>query len=231
MKTIGLIGGTSWVSTADYYKFINQFTNERLGGVNAATIILYSVNFQEFKALADANNWDQVGEWFSDIAKRLEQAGADCILLCSNTSHIVADTVQKIIRIPLIHIADETAKEIAAQKFKTVSLLGTKFTMEHSFFKERLSKHGIQAIIPDTDERDFIHASIFAELGKGIFKDETKKRYLETIENLQRKGAEGTIFGCTEIPLLIKQSECSTPVFDTTMIHAKAAVEFALGKV
>lgn len=230
MKTIGLIGGTTWNSTVDYYRLINEMTNNRLGGMTSAQAILYSVNFQEYKELADAGNWDQLGKNFSEIAQLLEQGGAHCILMCANTSHIVADVVQQNIHIPLIHIAEETAKEIVAQKLKTVSLLGTKFTMEHPAFKDRLSRYGITAITPSDSERDYIHTSIFGELGKGILKAETKKRYLEIIESQRQKGAEGTIFGCTEIPLLLKQSDCTTPVFDTTMIHAKAAVEFALGK-
>lgn len=228
MKTVGLIGGTSWVSTIDYYRLINQLINERLGGLNSAKLLLWSVNFEEFKNRAESGNWTENGILLSDIAKRLEQAGADCIMLCANTPHIVADIVQSHITIPLLHIAEETAKEIARQKINTVGLLGTKFTMEHAFFKERLSKYSIATLIPEPDDCDYIHASIFNELGKGIFKKETKTKYLEIIETLRIKGAEGIIFGCTEIPMLIKPEECSIVAFDTTMIHARAAVEFAL---
>jgi len=228
MKTLGLIGGTSWVSTVDYYRIINQRINERLGGLNSAKILLYSMNFEEFKPSADANEWGQIADNLLSIAKRLENSGADCILLCANTPHMVADSIQQNIHIPLIHIAEETAKVIAKQKITKVGLLGTKFTMEQPFFKERLSKYNIMTLIPVEAERDFIHSSIFNELGKGIFKNETKKKYLDIIENLRNEGAQGIILGCTEIPLLIKQEDCKAKLFDTTIIHAESAVEFAL---
>jgi aspartate racemase len=228
MKTLGLIGGTSWISTVDYYRYVNELTNEKLGGVNAAKLFLYSVNFDEFKKLVDANDWEQVADILSDVAGRLESAGADCIVLCANTTHLVADAVQERVKIPLLHIADATAKEIAKQNIKKVGLLGTKFTMERDFFIKRLLKYDIEAIIPESDERNFIHSSIFEELGKGIFTNETKSKYLEIIGNLQAKGADGVIFGCTEIPMLLKPEDCSVATFDTTFIHAKCAVDFAL---
>jgi aspartate racemase len=228
MKTIGLFGGTSWVSTVEYYRLINELTNEQLGGLNYAKIILQSVNFHEFKSLADAGNWKQIGVNISAIAQHLQNAGADCLLLCANTPHIVADTVQQNISIPLIHIAEETAKEIVAQNLTKVALLGTRFTMDNTFFTERLLVHGIETVLPDEEQRDYIHSKIFSELGKGIFNDETKNRYLQIIESLRNKGAQGVIFGCTEIPMLIRPSECNIPVFDTTIIHAKAAVRFSL---
>ncbi|MDB5208572.1 MAG: hypothetical protein JWR72_3647 [Flavisolibacter sp.] len=228
MKTIGLFGGTSWVSTVEYYRLINELTNEQLGGLNYAKIILQSVNFHEFKSLADAGNWKQIGVNISAIAQHLQNAGADCLLLCANTPHIVADTVQQNISIPLIHIAEETAKEIVAQNLTKVALLGTRFTMDNTFFTERLLVHGIETVLPDEKQRDYIHSKIFSELGKGIFNDETKNRYLQIIESLRNKGAQGVIFGCTEIPILIRPSECNIPVFDTTIIHAKAAVRFSL---
>jgi aspartate racemase len=228
MKTIGLFGGTSWVSTVEYYRLINELTNEQLGGLNYAKIILQSVNFHEFKSLADAGNWKQIGVNISAIAQHLQNAGADCLLLCANTPHIVADTVQQNISIPLIHIAEETAKEIVAQNLTKVALLGTRFTMDNTFFTERLLVHGIETVLPDEEQRDYIHSKIFSELGKGIFNDETKNRYLQIIESLRNKGAQGVIFGCTEIPILIRPSECNIPVFDTTIIHAKAAVRFSL---
>ena len=229
MKTLGLIGGTSWVSTVDYYKTINHLTNERLGGLSSAKILLYSINLDEFKNLVDTNKWGEIGNMFSNVAKRLEHAGAECILLCANTLHMVAETVQQHIAIPLLHIAEMTAQEIVKQKIDTVGLLGTKFTMEKPFFKERLDKYNIQTFIPNDADRDFIHSSIFTELVKGIFRDETKKKYIEIIEDLKSKGARGIILGCTEFPLLIRPEECDVPIFDTTAIHCKSAVDFALG--
>jgi aspartate racemase len=228
MRTLGLIGGTTWVSTVEYYRMINQQINDRLGGLHSARIILYSVDFEEFRPPTDPHAWGPITEKFTGIAQRLERAGADGLLLCANTPHMIADTMQQGLRIPLIHIAGATAKEIGKKKLKTVGLLGTRITMEQAFFRDRLSKAGIASIIPDENERNFIHASIFDELGKEIFKPETKKHYLEIIDDLNNKGAEGIIFGCTEIPLLIQQKDCRIPVFDTTLIHASAAVDFAL---
>jgi aspartate racemase len=230
MKTIGMIGGTSWVSTVEYYRVINREINKRLGGTNSAKILMYSLNQEEFKPPLDPNEWGKVAGFLTGIANRLENAGADCLLLCANTPHMAADMVQQNIHIPLIHIAEVTAKEIQKQKINKVGLLGTKITMEQSFYKDRLAKFGITTLIPDENDRDFIHTTIFAELGKEIFKPETKKRYLSIIDSLTDQGAGGIIFGCTEIPLLLKQSDCSVPVFDTTTIHAMAAVEFALSE-
>ena len=230
MKTLGLIGGTTWVSPIDYYKYINQLINEKLGGDNSARLLLYSVNFREIKELADADDWQQIGVHLSDAARRLENAGADALVLCANTMHIVAERVQQHISVPLLHIVDATAKEIEKQKMSRVGLLGTRFTMEKDFFKEKLFEYGIETIVPDAEDRAFIHSSIFLELGKNIFKDETKNKYLEITENLQAKGAEGVIFGCTEIPLLIKAEDCRVASFDTTLIHAKYAVDFALAE-
>lgn len=228
MKTLGLIGGTSWVSTIDYYRYINQLANEKCGGLNFAQILLYSISFNDVKSLADASDWESLGKFLSGIAQNLEKGGAEAIVLCANTTHIVADKIEQNIKIPLIHITDATAKEILRQNLKKVALLGTKFTMNNDFYKDRLARHGIEAIIPNDEERDFIHNSIFDELGKDIFTAETKQRYLEIIENLHQQGAEGVIFGCTEIPMLLKPEDCHIPIFDTTLLHAKAAVEFAL---
>ena len=229
MKTIGLIGGTSWVSTVEYYTYINRMINEKLGGNNSAKILLYSINFEEFKPPPGADGWEPATAMFSKIAKGIEAGGADCLLLCANTPHIMAEHIQQSISIPLIHIAEETAKEISKDGFTKIGLLGTKITMEQTFFKDKLSKAGIAAIIPGSAEREFISESIFNELGKGIFRPGTKKRYLQIIEELKNQGAEGVILGCTEIPLIIKQSDCYITTYDTTFIHSRAAVDFALG--
>lgn len=228
MKTVGLIGGTSWVSTIDYYKYINQMVNEKLGGVSSAKLFLYSLDMEVLLKFGSTNDWKGLANFLSAIAKKLETAGAEAIIICANTPHIVADVIQQNIKIPIIHIAEETAKEIVKHQIKTVALLGTKITMEQNFFKKRLLKYGIESIVPEEADREFIHTSIFAELGKGIFSSETKKKYLDIISKLQSSGAEGVILGCTEIPMLIKQEDCAINFFDTTLIHAKAAVEFAL---
>lgn len=228
MKTLGLIGGTGWVSTVEYYRIINRQINERLGGLNSAKILLYSVNQQEFRPAADQAGLREFADYLTGIARRLESAGAECLLLCANTPHMAADLVQKNIRIPLIHIAEVTAKAIVKRNMKKVGLLGTKFTMEQPFYKERLAKFGIATLVPEESEREYIHRTIMTELEKAILKDETRKRYLEIIDSLVKRGAEGVILGCTEIPLLVKQSDCRIPVFDTTELHAMAAVEFAL---
>src|ERR1039457_6175233 len=199
MKTLGLIGGMSWFSTAVYYKTINQLTNERLGGIHSAKLILYSLNFNDYKELQDKDDWIAIENMFSDMSRKLENAGADCLVICTNTPHLIADKIRQKIKIPLIHIAEETAKEIVRQKINKVALLGTKFTMENSFFKDKLSNLGIEPIIPGREDRDFIHASIFNEFTKGIYKKETKEKYLDIIEKLHKDGAQGIIFGCTEI--------------------------------
>lgn len=228
MKTIGLIGGMTWLSTAEYYRVINEQINERLGGSNSAKILLYSVNFDELQPPANWEGWIKTAETLTSISNKLINAGADCIVICSNTPHIVADIVQQSISVPLINIAGETSKEIGRKKLNTVGLLGTKFTMEQAFFKDQLSKRNITILIPGEAEREFIHTSIYTEFGKGVFKHETKTKYLRIIDDLKKKGAEGIIFGCTEIPLLIQQEECSLPIFNTTLIHSTAAVDFAL---
>ncbi len=228
MKTLGLIGGTTWVSTVDYYSYINKMAAGRLGGSASAELILYSLNFAEIKAWADEGNWKAIGERLSDLAARLESIGAGAIVLCANTMHIVAETVRESVGIPVLHIVDAVAMEIEKQHGKKVALLGTGFTMDNDFYQNRLLTFGIETIVPEKQDRDFIHNSIFDELGKEIFRDETKQRYLQIIDRLSKEGAEGIILGCTEIPLLIKQDDCSVPVFDTTMIHAKYAVDFAL---
>ncbi len=228
MKTIGLIGGLSWLSSIEYYRMLNEMVNERLGGVHSAKIILYSVNFEEIKLLTEQGHWDVMTKMLVDIAKKLEQAGADCILIGANTMHKIAGEIQQAISIPVIHIAEVTAIEIKKQQLKTVALLGTKYTMQLDFYKDKLAGQGITTIIPGQDDIEYINTAIYTEMGKGIFLPATKEKFLDIINGLINQGAEGVISGCTEIPLLIKQEDCSVPVFDTTKIHSTAAVDFAL---
>jgi len=231
MKTLGLIGGLSWYSTLVYYKTINELTGQRIGSEHSARLLLYSVDFNDFRVLQEKNDWIPIEEMLSNIALKLQAAGADCIVMCTNTTHLVAGQVRKKINIPLIHIVEETAKDIAGHKMTKVGLLGTRFTMENPFFKDILAGFGISTIEPEADDRDFIHQTIFGELTKGIFKAETRFKYQEIIEKLTADGAEGIIFGCTEIALLINPLESKVKVFDTTAIHCKAALDFALENI
>jgi aspartate racemase len=228
MKKLGLIGGISWVSTADYYKFINEGINKELGGVNFAECMIYSFNYNDIKQNNENNDWETTFNMLSKACQSLKNSGAEAIVLCANTMHLIADRIQESVNLPLIHIATETAKEIQKHNLKKVGLLGTKFTMELDFFKDKLTALGIETIIPEDEERDFIHDTIFNELGKGLIIESTKEKYLSIIEKLIANGAEGIILGCTEIPLLVKQEAVKVPVFDTTMIHSNAAIAFAL---
>ena len=228
MKTIGLIGGTTWLSTIDYYRIINQEVNRRLGDLHSAKLLLHSVDFEEVKTLIDAGEWQKVTEWFAGIAQQLQTAGAEAIVLCVVTLHLIVPELEQLVQIPIIHVADATVSELRSQDIRKTALLGTKFTMEAAFFKDILSQQGIEVMLPDADERQFIHQTIFEELDRGLLLKETKARYLAIIQNLMAKGAEAVILGCTEIPLLIKPEDCTIPVFDTTLIHAKAAARFAL---
>ena len=230
MKTIGLIGGTTWLSTIDYYRIINQEVNRELGDLHSAKLLLYSIDFDEFKALADAGEWQKVTEWFAGIAQQLQVSGAEAIVLCANTLHLIVTELEQLVQIPIIHVADATVSELRSQDIRKTALLGTKFTMEAAFFKDKLLQQGIEVMIPNADERRFIHQTIFDELDRGLLLTETKVRYLAIIQNLIAKGAEAVILGCTEIPLLIKPEDCTVPVFDTTLIHARAAARFALSK-
>jgi len=229
MKTLGLIGGTTWVSTVDYYRMINQQVNKKLGGLSSAKMLLYSVNFADFNPPVDPKEWGEITKKFSDISINLERAGADCIAFCANTPHIIADEIQRIVNIPLLHIAEAAAHEVAKFNYKKIGLLGTRITMEQPFYKDKLLKYGITTLIPDIDDRKFIHSSILNEMAKEIFKEETKQRFLGIINKLISEGAEGIVLGCTEIPILIKQTDCKVPLFDTTLIHVSAIVDFAVG--
>lgn len=228
MKTIGLIGGMSWESTIEYYRILNEEVNKRLGGWHSAKLILYSVDFDEIVNLQKRGEWRMMGDILADVAKRLERAGADFIVICTNTMHKVAEYVRSRIKIPLLSIIDCVANEIKKKGLKKVGLLGTKFTVEDDFYREGLRKHGIDVVIPKESEIRDIHKIIFDELCKGIFRDSSKYRLIEIIRNLEKRGAEGVILGCTELPLLIKEDDVDIPIFDSTKIHALYAVEMAL---
>ncbi|HNR17086.1 MAG TPA: aspartate/glutamate racemase family protein [Chitinophagaceae bacterium] len=228
MKTIGLVGGTSWVSSLDYYRLFNELTNQRLGGNEAAKIVLYSVNYGEIVKLTHAGNWDAIATIISDAAQRTEKAGADCILLGANTMHHIAEKVQRSVTIPLIHIADVVAKSIREKGLQKVALLGTKYTMLFDFYRNKLEEYDIETIIPGADGIEFVNSAIYNELGKGEFLLETKHKFLQLIEELSDEGAQAVILGCTEIPMLIKQDDSIVPLLDTTLLHATAAVDFAL---
>jgi len=229
MKIIGLIGGISWVSTADYYKLINQGINEKMGGLNFSECLIYSFNYADIKKNNENNDWDSTFRMLLKGCQFLKQGGATAIVLCANTMHFIADRLEKEIDLPVIHVATVTATEIKKKGLKKVGLLGTKFTMELDFFKDKLIAQEIEVIIPENnDDKDFIHNTIFEELGKGLVIPETKKRYLEIANELIKRGAEGIILGCTEIPLVIRPEDLNVPIFDTALIHSQAAVEYQL---
>jgi len=228
MKTVGILGGISWVSTIDYYRAINQGINEKLGANNFAECMIYSFNYQDIINNNNSGNIEKTYEMLLGGAKHLKNSGASVILLAANTMNMFAERMEAEIKLPVIHIATVTANTIKEKGLKKIGLLGTKFTMEMDFFKNKLKAHEIETIIPDDADREFIHHTIFEELGKGILKEETKARYIEIIDKLHKKGAEGVILGCTEIPLLIKDTDYNLPLFNTTLIHCKAAVNFAL---
>lgn len=229
MKTIGLIGGTGWVSTLEYYRLINLEVNKQLGGLNAARCMLYSFNYNDVAELNQKNDHPSILKMLVDVAQKLELTGVDCIVLCANTLHYYADDLQKQISKPIVHIAAATANEITAAGLFKVGLLGTKMTMEEGFYKSRLSSSKIDTIVPGDRERAFIHRTILNELLKNIFLDKTKDQFKGIIEKLKEQGAQGIILGCTEIPLLINQTDIEIPLFNTLEIHAKAIADFALG--
>jgi len=229
MKTIGLIGGMSWESSIEYYRIINQTVNKRLGGVHSAKSLMYSFDFADIEALQREGDWDQMTQEMINAAQTLEQGGANILVICTNTMHLMADEVQSTVDIPLLHIADAAAQAIKAQDIDTVGLLGTRFTMEGDFYRMRLEeKHGLKVLIPPETEREIVHRVIYEELVKGEIRDSSQNAYIKIIEGLHARGAQGVILGCTEIPLLVKQSDVSIPIFDTTTIHAQAAVDWAL---
>ncbi len=229
MKTIGLIGGLSWESSIEYYRIINQEMRKRLGGLHSAQCLMYSFDFGEIEALQAAADWEAAGERLVEAARKLQHAGADCIVICSNTMHLMADAVGTAVGIPLIHIADATAKPILASGFRKVGLLGTRFTMEKDFYRGRISEHfGLDVLRPDACGRAIVHDIIYEELVRGVIRAESRGKYQRVIDELRNSGAEAVILGCTEIGLLIKPEDCALPLFDTTVLHALAAVDWAL---
>ncbi len=220
MKTIGLIGGMSWESTITYYQVINTVIKEKLGGLHSSKCILYSVDFQEIEECQSSGNWEKSAKILSDAAIKLQDAGADFIIICTNTMHKVADKIQESIHIPLLHIANVTAEVLKEKEIKKVALLGTKYTMEQDFYKNIIINNGIDVLIPNEEDRIIVNNTIFNELCVGIVSDSSKKAFLSIIDKLGNQGAEGVILGCTEIGLLIKQNDTSIPLFDTTLIHA-----------
>ncbi len=229
MRTIGLIGGLSWESSIEYYRLINQTVKERLGGLHSAKSLLYSFDFEEIEHLQHAGNWDEATRLMIEAAQNCERGGADFLLICSNTMHKMADRVQESIHIPLLHIADATAEKIVAAGIRKIGLLATAFTMEEDFYKGRLIQNfGLEVVIPNSEERQEVHRVIYQELCRGEVKPESKEYYVEVMRRLVGEGVEGIILGCTEIMLLVGQPDIDVPIFDTTTIHAIAAVEYAL---
>ncbi|HZF13492.1 MAG TPA: aspartate/glutamate racemase family protein [Thermoanaerobaculia bacterium] len=228
MKTIGLLGGMSWESTVPYYRLINQRVGERLGGLHSAKIVLYSVDFHEIEVLQHADRWEEAGELLAAGARSLERAGADFLVLCTNTMHRVAGAIEAAVRLPLLHIADATAAEIARAGMRRVGLLGTRFTMEQEFYSGRLQEHGLEVLTPGAKDRALVHRVIYEELCRGEILPASRREYERIVESLVEVGAEGVILGCTEISLLVPPGSSEIPLFDTTAIHARAAADFAL---
>jgi aspartate racemase len=229
MKTIGLIGGMSWESSAEYYRLINEHVQERLGGVHSARCILYSFDFAEIEELQRSGEWSKAGSRLADAARALQGSGAELLVLCTNTMHRLVAEVEAAVGIPLVHIADPTAEAVRADGLKTVGLLGTRYTMEGEFYRGRLEdRHGLQVVVPDEPDRSAVHEIIYEELVVGVVRESSRRRYREAISHLVERGAQGVVLGCTEIGLLIGPQDVEVPVFDTTRLHAQAAVTLAL---
>ena len=229
MKTIGLIGGMSWESSIEYYRLINEGVREKLGGLHSARSVMYSVDFAEIELFQRQGQWQEAAQILIAAARRVEKGGADFIVICTNTMHKMADEVEIGVQIPLLHIADATAERVKARGLGKIGLLGTKFTMEENFYRGRLEqKHGLKVIVPGAKDREIVHRIIYGELVVGQIRPASKEQYQRVITGLAEQGAEGIILGCTEIGLLVKETDSRVPLFDTTRIHAEAAVEFAL---
>jgi len=230
VRTLGLIGGMTWHSTVDYYRLINQGVHARLGGSHSAELLLLSIDFEPVEEMQGRGDWAGMGKLMAEWAVRLEKAGAEGLVICTNTMHRLAVDVVRAVSIPLIHIADATAAEAKKRGLKTLGLLGTRYTMELDFYRGRLEKeHGLKVLIPEEPGRTAVHDIIYRELAFGDVREESRRAYVAIIEDLKRRGAEGVVLGCTEIPLLVKEKDSPIPVFDTTALHAAAAVDFALG--
>ena len=228
LKTIGLMGGMSWESTVTYYKIINETVKEKLGGLHSAKCVLYSVDFQEIEECQASGNWEKSGEILGEAAYNLEKAGADFIVICTNTMHKVVNQIKEKISIPILHIAEMTAEKILEKGLKNIALLGTKYTMEQDFYKSKLIEKGINVIIPDKNDIEIINEVIYDELCLGTINSDSKKKFLEIVDKLRSKGAEGIILGCTEIGLLIKNEDTDVPLFDTAIIHAEQAAIYSI---
>lgn len=229
MKTIGMIGGMSWESTVPYYRIANETVAGRLGGLHSARILLASVDFAEVERMQRDGDWDAAGRLLADTARSLERAGADFLVVCTNTMHKVAGAIESAVRIPLLHIADATATQVKARGLRRVGLLGTRFTMEQDFYKARLrERHGVEAVIPGEADRELVHRVIYEELCRGKVLEGSRAQYRRVIDGLVAQGAQGILLACTEIPLLVGEADSPVPVFDTTAIHARAAAGWAL---
>lgn len=228
MKTIGLLGGMSWESSALYYQLINELVRERLGGLHSARCIMASVDFADIEQLQTTGQWDAAGALLAEQAQSLEAAGADFIILCTNTMHKVSDSIERAVKIPLVHLADVAAEAVTANGLKTVGLLGTAFTMEEDFYRERIASHGVNVLIPDSEQRREVHRVIYQELVLGVISESSRRQFVNVIESLKTRGAKGIILGCTEIELLIGQENSPLQLFPTTRLHAEAAVRLAL---
>jgi len=229
MKTIGMLGGMSWESTASYYRALNEGIKAELGGLHSAKIAMYSVDFEEIEKLQHAEDWEATADILQAAARSVEKAGADFLLICTNTMHIVAPQIEAAIDIPILHIADGTAQELLNHGISKVGLLGTGFTMDKPFYKDRLTENfDIEVLVPNADDRNLVHKVIYEELCLGIINDDSRSTYLKIIQELKNQGAEAVILGCTEIALLVSQADTDVPLYDTTAIHAKKAVQLAL---
>ncbi len=231
MKTIGMIGGMSWESSIEYYRLVNEGVKSQLGGLHSAQCLMYSVDFEEIERYQHAGDWEKATEVMIAAARRLESGGADFVLICTNTMHKMAREVQAAIGIPLLHIVDATVVSIKSRNIHKVGLLGTRFTMEGEFYSGRLKAHGLDVVIPNQTDREIVHRVIYQELVLGKIIPESRQEFRRIIQNLQEEGAEGIVLGCTEIGLLIKEEDTDLPIFDTTGLHAQAAVDVALGKI
>ncbi len=230
MKSIGLLGGMSWESSAEYYRLINQEVNRRLGGTHSARCVLYSFDFSEIEELQRGGQWSEASRRMVEAARSLKLAGAELLVICTNTMHKMAEDIENGVGLPLLHIADAAAKQVKDHRIRKLGLLGTRYTMEEPFYADRLRQHGLEVLIPNAGEREIVNEVIYGELVRGTVMPSSKKKYQKIIQNLVGSGAEGILLGCTEIGLLIKQEDCAVPVFDTTQIHAIAAVDEALNE-